>query len=165
MLSSWVNTPIMLSDDMTWEEKTAIEIENARNLNADRVIKAMAEDEAVRESIVDAILGSEQGSSTDDISSSSDSHNPAMMFGAPRTYMYPRFDPGCTAYSQIRNYLFSQRQALALDSLHFDIQEHVLLAYINRNGFHIGASVLRGFLLECDRRGELFMYLFPMHHV
>jgi hypothetical protein len=79
------------------------------------------------------------------------------MSHAPSTYKYPRYDPGISPFhDQIRELLIYHRQELALDSLYFDIAEHMLLQYIHRLGLDIKPEWWRGFLLECERRGEFF---------
>jgi len=92
----------------------------------------------------------------DDSMNSGDSNS----IGPPQTYRYPQFDPGCSTdqYEQIRDFLFANRQQLALDSLYFDMPEHLILAYINRLGTDLQPSIWRGFLLSCGGRRQLFRY-------
>jgi hypothetical protein len=143
---------LIISDDMTKDQKTATKIENMHRQNANRLANACADNTDYRSMIEKIIFGSEQHEYFNDASPV------ATMFGAPKTYIYPRYDPGCSdyQYQQIRDYPFPHRKGLAFDSLYFHTPEHILLAYIARLGSHLEAKWWRGFLLECDRRGELF---------
>lgn len=75
-------------------------------------------------------------------------------------YVEPRFKPGCARFDLIVDYLFRHRQELALDTLHFQIAEHVLYWYIVREGFiSLTPTEWRGFLQHCCNENVLFRYV------
>lgn len=57
----------------------------------------------------------------------------------------------------IVQYLFVHRRELALDSMHFEIAEHLLYWYIRREGFiSLTPTEWRAFLQRCNAEGVLF---------
>jgi len=150
---------VIISKFMTIEEQTAVVLENTRRRDAKRVASALVGDYEERQRSEKLVFGSERHglSNTRDSNLDFDSYDDAAMSHAPKTYKYPRYDPGIGPfYDQVRGLLIYHRQELAIDSLYFDIAEHMLLEYIHRLGLDIKPEWWRGFLLECERRGELF---------
>ncbi|KAF8846790.1 hypothetical protein BDZ45DRAFT_388817 [Acephala macrosclerotiorum] len=67
--------------------------------------------------------------------------------------------PPCPRVDEIYDHLCAKRRELALDSLHFPIPEHLLHAYITREGgLDLTIDEWRGFLIRCHADGELFRY-------
>jgi hypothetical protein len=150
---------VIISKFMTIEEQTAVVLENTRRRDAKRVANALVGSREERQRSEKLVFGSERHElfNTSDSCSDFDPDDDAAMLQAPSTYRYSRYDPGIDPfYDQVRGLLIYHRQELALDSLYFDIAEHMLLEYIHRLGLDIKPEWWRGFLLECERREELF---------
>lgn len=153
---------VIISNSMTIEEQNAVVLENTRRRDAKRVANALVGNHEERQRSEKLVFGSEHHGlfNISDSDSDFDSNDDAAMSHAPSTYKYPRYDPGIGPfYDQVRELLIYHRQELALDSLYFDIAEHMLLEYIHRLGLDIKPEWWRGFLLACERRGELFKYI------
>ena len=149
----------IISKFMTIEEQTAVVLENIRRGDAKRVADALVGSREERQRSEKLVFGSERHElfNTSDSYSDFDPDDGAALRQEPSTYKYPRYDPGIGPfYDQVRELLICHRQELALDSLYFDIAEHMLLEYIHRLGLDIKPEWWRGFLLECERREELF---------
>lgn len=72
----------------------------------------------------------------------------------------PPETPLCARFSEIQDYLFTNRLELALDTLNFKMPEHVMYSHILRNGgLDITADEWRSFLEVCEYRKILFKYL------
>lgn len=139
---------------MSSEAATAVGIENSRRQQAKSIWNLLNNFNASYQHTISRIVGNDQhGSPTAPIEDDN------AMFGAPGSYKYPRYTPPCPRHALIRQYLFENRQELALDTLYFEIPEHLLLAYIIRSGFEMQPWEFRGFLLGCQASGELFKYV------
>ncbi|KAE9366473.1 hypothetical protein N431DRAFT_548361 [Stipitochalara longipes BDJ] len=155
-----------ISDDMDEDERISSMLENVRRQVSRRVLRACYDKSESRQAIEKLALGSPHHGYVNDQDSDDDSEDSNessedsddSMIVAPQTYRYRQFDPGCSVeqYASTRDFLFANRQQLALDSLYFDIEEHIMLAYINRLGVQMYPSWWRGFLLYCILTGELF---------
>jgi hypothetical protein len=67
-------------------------------------------------------------------------------------------DPSFSRLEEIEQCFIKQRGALALESMHFSMGEHVLLAHIHRQGGigFLPAEDLRAFLKLCNKSRSLF---------
>jgi hypothetical protein len=153
---------LAVSDDMTKDEKVASLLENARRQVSRKVVRAIQDNTNRSDAIEKLGFGSSRHGYSTDQDSDEDSEDSADSnpVAPPETYRYPQFNPGCpnTQYEMIREFLFTNRQQLALDSLYFDMEEHLMLAYINRLGLDLEPNLWRGFLLSCNTRDTLFKY-------
>ena len=155
---------VAISDNMTDDEKISTMVENLRRTTAQGVVRAFM-DKTDRRNAAEELLSRQshhgpinhQGSNGQpELESPTQTNSVSPL----QTYRYPQFDPGCSAedYGMIRDFLFANRQQLALESGCFDIPEHLMLAYINRLGHDLQPNIWRGFLLSCGKKGELFRY-------
>ncbi|KUJ23693.1 uncharacterized protein LY89DRAFT_775959 [Mollisia scopiformis] len=144
--------PVM-DDSMTVAQKTAVLVETRRNATTRRIQSAMQRTAAQR-TYRTARLNAARASGTQSYSRPN---------AAP--YLEPIFTPLCPRFDLIVQFLFSRRQELALDTLHFTIAEHQLYWYIVREGFISPTPrEWRGFLQRCTKENVLFRwkeYLFP----
>jgi len=149
-----LDNEVPLSDSMTPQQRKTAQFENNRRWQALRVAQALVNINSSQIHLINKILGADQHGAIVDHGS----QNPTNGFGGPPTFQYPRFDPGCPRFEEIQLQLASDigRRVLALDSLYFEIPEHVLLDYFIRSGMQIDATELRGFLLVCESRVRLF---------
>lgn len=136
---------------MTEQDIFNAELENTRRRQNRRILDALVKDAKNKDAeddikMVEAILKS-LALSNPDISSSSDVSDEDVDYVPPQC---PRLD-------EIYDYLCAKRKELALDSLHFSIPEHLLYAYITREGgLDLSIDEWRGFLIRCHADGELF---------
>lgn len=66
--------------------------------------------------------------------------------------------PPCPRSGEIRDYLFVTRDQLAWDSFHFQISEHILFAYIKRQGgLLLTPEESRDFLIVCNNNDVMLL--------
>ncbi|PMD31642.1 hypothetical protein L207DRAFT_591589 [Hyaloscypha variabilis F] len=122
---------LAVSDDMTKDEKVASLLENARRQVSRKVVRAIQDNTNRSDAIEKLGFGSSRHGYSTDQDSDEDSEDSADSnpVAPPETYRYPQFNPGCpnTQYEMIREFLFTNRQQLALDSLYFDMEEHLMI--------------------------------------
>ena len=79
---------------------------------------------------------------------------------APSNYREPTFNPSLSDFEtyRIKQFLFQNRTALALDTLDFEIPEHVLYEYVVSAGLSsLRPTDWRAFLIRCNNEGSLFL--------
>ncbi|KAE9376538.1 hypothetical protein N431DRAFT_462367 [Stipitochalara longipes BDJ] len=128
----------IIKDRMTDNEKQTINFENDRRAQTRRVKAAMEQLRSVPKPAV-----------PQQISTSST--------GQVNNYIEPRFEPPSYQFYKIRQFLFANRVSLALDSLNFEIPEHLLYSYIVEAGLSdLSPTEWRGFLIQCSKNSYIF---------
>jgi hypothetical protein len=129
----------VVDDSVPVEEFLAMQYENDRRTQVRR-IKAAMEQILASQSLTGSIGGA-HGS----------------LIPVQSTYVEPPFDPPSVRFDEIRKFLFNKRATLAMDSLHFEIPEHILYSYIVSAGFtDLSPTDWRAFLRLCNTMSTLF---------
>jgi len=128
---------VVIKDTMTVDEKQRVDFENDRRAKV-RGIKAAMEELRSQPPVMDPkvalALSIEQGD-----------------------YIEPRFEPPCPQFDEIRQFLYANRTSLVLDTMDFEIPEHLLYSYVVAAGLmDLTPTEWRGFLIQCNRTAELF---------
>lgn len=158
----WTNLPRILTEGLTPAGVLkSVEIENRRRGTAERVIKSLNEVRMQELAAETAVLRELLGGATDvgNVKEWSQPGRPLYLPPEPREQPYsgPRILPSNlnalaepTRFQEIRDFLFGNREAVALDTLFTPIPENTLLAYINRVGvITLTKEELREFLIYC----------------
>ncbi|KAE9369105.1 hypothetical protein N431DRAFT_346193 [Stipitochalara longipes BDJ] len=74
------------------------------------------------------------------------------------TEMEDNTDIDDETFTAILKHLFKHRQELALDSMHFRMGEHVLLAHIIDSGLDLNPNIFRAFLKRCQAEKLYFSW-------
>jgi len=129
---------IVVKDTMTDEEKEGVNFENDRRAQMRKIGTAM-DVFRLRPDPEDLQSSSTSSMELDD------------------NYEEPVFYPRSTRHEEIRQFFFTNWAALALDSLDFEIPEHLLFSYVVRAGLSdLTPTEWRAFLLRCEELEDLF---------
>jgi len=129
---------VVIKDTMTDDEKHIVDFENDRRAQIRRMKAAMEE-----------------------FKSRPVPEAPDQLLTSPMevvdNYIEPHFIPPSNRHQEIQQFLFANWDALALESMDFEIPEHLLYSYVVRAGLSdLTPTDWRAFLLECTRTAELF---------
>jgi hypothetical protein len=156
---------ITIDKSMTASQLSFASYANARAAQVQRILAAVLQDmqtNVTNNKLISPPASESSKQSSDDeddsmdldTSDGEDNNN----LKKPNEPLPPRFD-------EISRYLIKNWSELALHSLHFEIPEHVLFAYILRNGgLELRADEWRSFLKCCNQKGLMFKSV-SLHHL
>jgi hypothetical protein len=160
--NTWRNLPQVPTEDLTSPGVLkSVEIENRRRGTAARVIKSLNEtrvrEHAAETAVLEKLLGGAM--EVGNLEEWSQPGGPLYLPPEPaeEPYFGPRMLPSDlnalpepARFQEIQDFLFGNRETLALDTLFTPIPENTLLAYINRVGvITLTKEELREFLIYC----------------